>query len=337
MILINHLSKPIESKNRTDKFLKKMNIEELTCIDLDNWNPNDHENWVRSFLCLDKIELKGEKVKVAVIDSGYDPCIPELGNVDPKNTVDFTTEKSLEIMMEMRDWSAIDKMRYLNGQHMLDIVSNDSTENFHGSNMAAAIGGSNGVIPECELYILKINDSCPLFPCEESTANAIIWCVLNNIDIVNISRKTTNCSVDLHEAVKLAYTENTILVCAAGNIKNNAPYSIEYPAAFQKTFAIGAFTRKLELHRGTARGSLLDFVVPGKSVPSFISGGLVQENTSIACAIATGIMGLLIDRFKKNNLEVSYHNLKMKLIQSTVKLQSHSVEWGYGVLHPEKM
>ena len=319
-------------------------------VDLD-CRSSKTKNWAWDYLCLDSIRFFGEGIDVAIIDSGYNEDIECIKHIEKHRSIDFTKKNSQKIINELKDIIPLSKkLDFLALNHEWDTVNEDPIS--HGSKIASIIGGrsinnsNRGIAPACNMIILKVVYNSH----EESKkdeddllAIAILWCAANKIPLVNISRKhSKGCDLLLHDAVKAAYMNNTVLVCSAGNSPSSDArnMTIEYPAAFQKTLAIGSFKQSLnsnniEVDLNMDQGNLLDFAMPGTDVPSFIDpDNFYKDGTSISAAFATGVIALILEKEGFMN----YHQLKSHLTSKAFKpsCENHSPEWGYGIIHPKK-
>lgn len=310
-------------------------------------------NWPWDFLCMDKIKETGKGVKVAIIDSGYQPLLGNLSHIDKNKTVDFTSLKSAKSLIELEKIAKMsDKFIFLSDRTKWDKATEDHGRESHGSRVASIIGGRakgnalRGIAPDCDLHIVKIyadssTAGCNCAQVESLLPTAILWAVANNIAIVNISLDLPVCSPELQLAIREAYIHHTVLVCAAGNDdESTAPaMTIGFPAALQKTLAIGAYNSGIEPVKETDKGVLLDFVCPGQDIPSFTNPGEPNplQLTSAATAYATGLIALLYEKRKVQG-KMPYHDLKSELIKCRMepnKPYKH-IHWGYGIIHPKE-
>ncbi|SHI07082.1 S8 family serine peptidase [Clostridium grantii] len=155
---------------------------------------------------------RGEGIKVAVIDTGIDVNHPDLGD---------------------------------NIKGGINTIINDNTyndNNGHGTHVAGIIGATDndigvvGVAPEVDLYSVKALDSYG-----DGYVSDIIyginWCIINDIDIINMSFGINENLIALHDVVKLASENGIIMIASSGN--NYGGYS-QYPAVFEEVVAVGA-------------------------------------------------------------------------------------------------
>lgn len=317
---------------------------------MENLKKYETTNWAWDYLDLDDLKYNGKGIDIAIVDTGYDDSIPALKHIDKCNTIDFTGTESKKIVAKLSENKSFDdQIKYLKKDHNWDQVQSDAHRKFHGSNLAAIIGGRetsqgnlSGIAHKSNLHILKIyvdpsqssQCNCTIVP--QMLTVAIMWAIAKGVQVVNLSQSSNYCSKALHQVVRAAYFSNTILVAAAGNTPSPGDMSIDYPAAFQKTLAIGSYNEKIEVDPNTDKGTLLDFALPGKNVPSLIDPQNIKlSGSSIACAFATAIIALYLQ--KSGNL--SYHKLKKDLINNADRdtTDNHNGEWGYGRIKPKNL
>lgn len=298
----------------------------------------DSNNWAYDYLKIDEIRktygmdkpLSGEGIKIAVIDSGCDLSEPELAHqLEKRKTLDFTT-LTTGLKQEFLAMTERQRIRYFESSFEVQQAKEDR-DNGHGTRMAAIIGGKNGICPNCELAIINVYDKNEL-PKREAIAFAIYWAIANRYHLVNISQTTGGPSELLHNAVVEAYQRETILLCGAGNQQNNFT---AFPAAFQKTIAIGGYDRELTRYRNPGR--MVDFIGPAEDVEINSKGTHgTWSGTSYATAYITGIMGLYLEKlFQVNNGDssIDLSTIRQHMIDASFTGGLEHV--GHGILHPK--
>ncbi|WP_351224450.1 S8 family serine peptidase [Streptomyces sp. NPDC002133] len=195
--------------------------------------------------------LDGKGVKVAVLDTGYDPAHPDLKNkvVAEKN---FTWDESVTD---------------LNG---------------HGTHVASTIAGSGtasqgrykGVAPGAELLIGKVLDGGGSGSFS-GILEGMAWAAAQDADIVSMSlgnNLPSDGSDPLSQAVEtLSRDGGPLFVVAAGN--EGAPRSIGSPAAAPSALTVGSITKEGEMSSFSSRG------------PAVTDGGVKPEITAPGSAI----------------------------------------------------
>jgi serine protease len=134
-------------------------------------------------------------------------------------------------------------------------------------------------------------------------AKAFVYAVDHGAKIINASLGSRGSSDLLQAAVRYAYQNDVVMVCAAGNDRS---YGIRYPAAYPETIAVGAVT--LDSNERPTRASYsnygpeLDVVAPGGDenqgiLSTWINGRYdYAAGTSMATPHVTGIVALMISR-----------------------------------------
>jgi hypothetical protein len=98
--------------------------------------------------------------------------------------------------------------------------------------------------------------------------------------------------MDLERAIAVAIAKGVLVFCPARPSPSSNARS--YPADFHRCIRIAAATRYGET---AAPADRYDYVLPGKDIPLFDSGGLPSSYESgdhVATAIATGLAGILL-------------------------------------------
>ena len=231
--------------------------------------------------------LSGKGVRVAVLDSD---C--QLDHTDLKipcsNYRDFVVESG-------RDPAENDEQR-------------------HGTFVTGIIGargiapGMRGVAPNCELFFGRIVDTHYSGISDETLEKGINWAVEDlQAQVINLSIKDTQCNPKIQGLIQNhiwdAANNNRALtfVCAAGNsIPIPGRSTIEFPAAYQSTLAIGSIYKNGSEAMGS-RGNLLDFVAPGESVTSLLPNNTYGEsdnlNSSFAAPFVSGLLALFLEDY----------------------------------------
>ncbi|MBI5630962.1 MAG: S8 family peptidase [Elusimicrobia bacterium] len=216
---------------------------------------------------------EGEKVDVAVIDTGVDYSHKDLeGAVDGGYNA-ITDSESPESYMD---------------------------DNGHGTHVAGIIGarrngwGVVGVAPKARLYAVKVlskDGSGNL----SDVIKGLIWSANNGIQVVNMSLGSPTESLALQKAVAYAKGRGVVIVAAAGN-SGRTGGAVSYPAAYPETIAVAASNSEGALADFSSRGENTKVIAPGEDVVSTRLGGdfVLLSGTSMAAPHVTGIAALLV-------------------------------------------
>lgn len=211
----------------------------------------------------------GYRVKVGVIDTGVDFRHPDLRH-------------SLE--------------RGINLLHRMELPQDD---NGHGTHISGTIAAANqqqgmiGVAPRAQIHPVKAFDHNGTAYVSDIILG-IEWCVKNAIDVVNMSFGMKTRSRSLYAAVNSAYRSGVLIVASSGNDGRSG--SIDYPARYSHTVAVGATTRTGRIAGFTNRSGLIDVYAPGERIVSAWLRGKHREmsGTSMATSHVTGAVALLL-------------------------------------------
>lgn len=208
----------------------------------------------------------GNRIKIAVVDTGIDSTHPDLiANV--KGGVTYVTGT--------RDY-------------------ND--DNGHGSHVAGTIAAQNngigivGVAPNASLYGVKVLNSQGSGWCSD-LIKGIDWSNTNSMNIITMS--LGGCGLQsVHDAIIRANNSGIVLVAAAGNSGG----SISYPAAYPEVIAVTATDSNDIIAGWSSRGPEAELAAPGVDIYSTYKGGgyATLSGTSMATPHVTGVVALLL-------------------------------------------
>jgi len=222
---------------------------------------------------------KGQKIKVAVFDTGIDKNHPDLrvkGGVKP---------------------------RLVNG----DPVYFPDWEDYngHGTEVAGVIAaldnniGVVGVAPEVELYSVKVLDDNG-YGSGGNIIDGLEWAINNKMDVINMSLGWSGYSETAHLVIKWAYQAGIVMVAGSGN----EPNKIIYPAGYPEVIAVGATDKDNNVAYFSGRGQELDLVAPGLDIytTNYKNSNLWKGSsyaltlgTSHSTPHVTGVVALLLN------------------------------------------
>jgi subtilisin family serine protease len=219
---------------------------------------------------------KGEGVTVAVIDTGL-PVHRDLeGQVVA--SANFTNDP-------------IEDIKQGHSTHVAGIIA--AKENNEGV---------VGIAPKAKLVIAKsLGDDGG--GSDESIADAIDWCIEQKVDIINMSlgapAKYAHLFTKTEKAVKKAYENNIVVICASGN--ENAS-KVGIPARYEEAIAIAAVNSKKQRANFSNKGPTLDFAASGVDIIStFLDNTYASlSGTSMASPQVAGLAALIISEHKNN-------------------------------------
>ena len=250
----------------------------------------------------------GSGVKIAVVDTGVETSHPDLKHAAGKTFNSFT--------------------------HTSDVRDVQG----HGTHVAGIIFGNGliqGVAPEADMLAVKaLNDQGS--GSNQSVARGIQWAVAQGADVICMSLGSDYPSREIERAVDAAAREDVICVCAAGNDAHGRQdiISIDYPAAYENTIAVGAIDTKRKIANFSSVGNV-DVVSYGVDILSAFPGGqyAIFSGTSMATPYIAGCIGL-IQANAKNRLgrRLSLVEIKTLLILNAADLGAPGYDkvYGYG-------
>ncbi|MEM1988244.1 MAG: S8 family peptidase [Candidatus Woesearchaeota archaeon] len=246
---------------------------------------------------------KGEKIKVAIIDTGIDYNHPDLKN-------NFGREKGYNFIQENE---------------------NPIDDNGHGTHVAGIVSGnSTGIALEATLYSLKVLDSNGSGN-EFDVVRAIDWCIDNKINVLNMSLGSWYASNALNDICKLA-SQNIYLVAAAGN-NGNSVYN--YPASCEGVISVAAIDKDKRRAYFSNYNDKVDIAAPGVDIYSTYLDNSYEylSGTSMATPHVTGCLALYLSVVKDKR----YAEEVMKVTAEKLDSKNHNNEYGYGLIRVDKM
>jgi len=208
----------------------------------------------------------GNRVLVAVIDSGVDATHPDLADAVVAN---------------------------------LDAAS-DTAPHAHGTGMAGAIAAHRsmlGTAPRVGLLTVQA------FSTRSNSADATTFNIIKGLDwAVERGARVINMSFAgpsdprLREALARVAKRGVVLVAAAGNAGPQSPPL--FPAADPNVIAVTATDADDRLFSGANRGNHIAVAAPGVDILAPSTGGTYQftTGTSVASAQVSGVVALLLER-----------------------------------------
>ena len=210
---------------------------------------------------------KGEKVLVAVIDSGIDTTHPELAGM------------------------VVDSF---------DALKSDEKAHSHGTAIAGAIVARAklmGTAPDARILAARAFSANKV--AAEATTYGIVqsidWAMSRGANVINMSF-TGPRDPSIEERVGQARKKGIILIAAAGNGGPTAPQA--FPAAYPNVIAVTATDAEDRLFKGANRGGYVAVAAPGVDLllPAPEAGYQVTTGTSFAAAEVSGIVALMLER-----------------------------------------
>ena len=292
---------------------------------------------------LDDVSLDGEGISVCIVDSGIDMTHPDLSG------------------LSLAGWR--------------DLISSETEpydDNGHGTSMAGILvadGWIKGVAPNVDLYVAKALDGVNGQGSDEVVAQAIDWCVEQNVNVISLSLGGAPGILpfnpfsgrDSGDAANDAIDQGIVVVAAAGNDGgSDDDGDVAHPSSEQLVISVGGVTLS-ETHWsgssiGDNDGSLFplllprqdpnkkpEIVAPGESVPVINNQNSwsIVDGTSASTVFVTGAIALLLE----NSPELSSDNEQSnsdtvtqikQLILNSVKArdgqEGHDDNYGYGLL-----
>jgi len=254
-----------------------------------------------------KLGIKGQGVKVCLIDSGIDA---KNGDFDPSHLSGL----NLGLPWDVDGCS--------HGTHVAGIVA--AAENKVGV---------VGIAPQSDLLIVRIFTNSCGYTFSSDIVNAVILCKNNGAKIVNLSMGGNEPSVLESETFERLFKEDNVLtIAAAGNLGTKEHI---FPASYESVISVGAVGPNQTIASFSQRNSQVDLWAPGVDVSSVHSGHspddlLTYSGTSLAAPHVTGVAALLSQVVGNNDSKAA---LKIRnAMKQTSKLVTDGSTNGVGIV-----
>jgi major intracellular serine protease len=212
----------------------------------------------------------------------------------------------------------------------------------HGVHCAGTIGavdnteGIVGIAPEVTIITGKVLDKNGRSQ-GWSILRGLEYCLKVCPDVVNLSLGGPNPMPEVHEVIKKLVANGTVVVCAAGN---NGEEKILYPAKYEEVITVGSYSDSLLKDRSlfSSWGVELDIMAPGEKILSTYlnKGYAVLSGTSMATPVVSGVVALIISKYRAENKSLTVDEIKKLLYTTAVDVGSKG--WdnrsGWGIINP---
>lgn len=250
-----------------------------------------------------KNSIYGEKIRVAVMDSGVALNHPDL-----------------------RD-------NLKEGINIIDPTQPPLDDYGHGTMVSGVIGAVNndygvvGVAPKAEIYPVKVLDQNGYGEVKD-LVKGIEWCMNNDIQIINMSFSINEDNKSLRSVIKRAIGKGIIIVASA---RNSFSGNIGFPAAYEGVISVVSIDEDLNIDKMSGRGKV-DFSAPGVNIVSTSndSGYAIISGNSIATPHISGAIALLLENNKYASVPSLYQTILNDLKNISKDLGSKGYDEVYG-------
>jgi len=252
---------------------------------------NGAYDWGHRLMGFDQVKQRwsGEGIRVGVVDSGVSD---QLQSLHPNGGITILDGQ------DRNTWN-VDEAGH--GTHCAGIIA--------ASDEARGIQGG---APGAQVFSIKVGPGGFL----SDLVQALEWCILNRMDIVNIGVESTDHSLVLAHVLRDAYEKGITCIAPAGDQHS----LVSFPAAYPTVFGVAAIGRvgtfpEDSSHRLTVsrimdwRGRLfaanftnygggVDVCAPGVAIISAVRSGFACcDGTSMACSMVTSLVALVLEAY----------------------------------------
>ena len=291
---------------------------------------------------LNQVDLDGEGISVCIVDSGIDLTHPDLSSLTLSGWSDFINQES-----EPYD------------------------DNGHGTSMAGILvadGWMEGIATKVDLFIAKALDGANGQGSDEIVAQAIDWCVSQNVNIISLSLGGAPGILpfnpfsgrDSGDAANDAINQGIVVVAAAGNDGGaNDDGDVAHPSSEQLVISVGGVNTDGNHWSGSSigdnNGNIFPIILPRQDpnkkpeivAPAELVPVINNQNswslvdgTSAATVYVTGAIALLLQEHPElgsggngdSNNVVQIKQLIVNSVKPSEGQEGHDDNYGYGLL-----
>ena len=245
----------------------------------------------------------GDKIKVAVIDSGIDTDHPEFFDSNGNSVISLSSYDAT-------------------GDRVVSVYDNDLSivedENGHGTAVAGVLAsqineiGTVGVCPEIELIVIKCSSDEYGGMTISDVTFALYYAIEKDVSAVCMSFGASASIIpdETKEAFKLAYDSDIQIVAAAGNEGILDPI---YPACDENVIGVGALAdNSYVLADYSNFGDNVNIVAPGTTYTATLGGGYAYKNgTSMSAPIVTAAVALYMSQNKYTDCDTVIDHIQV--------------------------
>jgi major intracellular serine protease len=261
-------------------------------------------------------QTKGKGITVMVLDTGCPVNHPDLN----KN-IDISKCKS-----------------FIEGEDIFDYQG-------HGTHCSGTIGacdnveGIVGVAPDVTIITGKVLDKNGRSQ-GDSILKGLDYCLSIKPDVINMSLGGPSPMPEVHKLIQKLTSNNIVVVCAAGN---NGEENILYPARYEEVITVGSYSDTILKDKShfSSWGKELDIMAPGdKILSTYLNKGYaVLSGTSMAAPVVSGVVALIMSKYKTDNKNLTVDEIKKMLYTTAVDVgpSGWDHKHGWGIINPESI
>ncbi|MFC4357908.1 S8 family peptidase [Halobium salinum] len=250
----------------------------------------------------------GDGAHIAVVDSGIDSDHPDLA---PNLGEGYAVEEC-------------------DGFDCNEPWDDDHSHGTHCAGIANAVNNGSGVVgvaTNATLHGVKVMTKEGRGT-GSGVAGGIKWAADQGYEVISMSLGATSPSSVVHDAVRYATEQGTLVVAAAGN-EGPCIDCVHYPGAYDEAVAVGATNSEDELSEFSSTGPEVEIAAPGTDITSCVIGGGYQtySGTSMATPHVAGAAALLAAQGLSNT------EIRAQLTETAEDLGYGDRETGAGLLN----
>jgi hypothetical protein len=245
-------------------------------------------NYYPTFFGLDNISTTGKYARICVLDTG----VPKILNhyIDEYRTHNFTRSKSID------------------------------DDHGHSTSLTSVLNTKSpikGIATDADVFYGKIIIDNPLHANVDDVIQAILWCIVREIDVILLSFAISVQHSGLHDVIKKAFKNGIALIAASGNHTEKSK-DVLYPAAYDEVFSVGFasnITHNRVIKKNTSFGLIMPYI---ECYAYYLQNKFVKfGGSSLNASVIAAYSCLLIEEMRikgidPKNPQLIYNNLCLR-------------------------
>jgi subtilisin len=233
--------------------------------------------YTSAYFGFENIAGDGKFVRLCVIDSG----VPTHGDIriDIDKTKNFTNSGSV-----------------------YDVFG-------HSTAITGIIAANNkravtGMAAEADLYFAKAIVDDPQDSKISSVIDALLWCIVRDVDLVLMSFGTNIEHEGLHDAIKKVHRNGIAMIAASGNCTNKTK-DVDFPARYDEVFSVGYSNNINYMQPIKNANNYKGLIMPQQSfATTFMNSQFIDmSGSSINAAIVAGLGILAYQSLRRRGID----------------------------------
>lgn len=161
-----------------------------------------------------------------------------------------------------------------------------------------------GMIPSADIYYAKAIDDEPSMSSLQNIIEAILWCVIKEVDVILMSFSTPINHSVFADVVKKAYKAGVAMIAASGD-NTVKTHDLEYPALYKEVFSVGHSYKLKNNQNLIISGQCKGVIMPYEEYDTtFLANKYIKFGGSSVCAAAVaGLACLCVQEMRRKGID----------------------------------